>query len=740
MQTFHNTSIRNKLRAIILLTSGLVLLLASTAFVINEVLFFRRSMIADLFTLADLVGINSSGGLLFNDSKATEENMAGLKVKSHIILAHIFSQNGTLFASYFRDQAPQPSAQHISALYPYTQGIENSYFFRENHVEVFKKIIFEGEELGIVYIQSDLDELWQRLQSVGTIVLVVMLASLLLAFLLASKLQQIITGPIYHLLTTMKAVSTDKNYALRAEKTSQDELGRLIDGFNNMLTQIDSRDKELTQYRGHLEEKVAQRTTELSEARDQALAANKAKSIFLANMSHEIRTPMNAVLGYAQILRRDSGLTQEQHNTLQIIEDSGNHLLGLINDILDISKIEAGAMEVRPENFYLDDLIQSISAMFKIRCEQKQLQWQVNDNVNQHRLVYADQGKLRQILINLLGNAVKFTERGTIILKISELEDNCYRFEVIDTGPGISAAAQETIFEPFQQEKAGFDKGGTGLGLAITKRQVELMAGRLELVSKLGEGACFSVSLPLPLGEGSAHTTLDPSRISHLAPNCHVDVLVVDDIYENRNILVHILSDIGAEVREAVNGQDALDKIQQRIPSIIFMDIRMPLMDGMKALQHLRQDYKSHIICVAISASTLQHQSQEMMTAGFDDFISKPFRFEEVYQCLAKFLQVEFEYELTQPTSVAQVQPTDQLEVAELSLPRDLYERLKDAAELNELTEMEHILNRLRADAQYRQLTQILDHLLMNYDIDGILMTLQEITIQESPFEVLASP
>jgi len=739
MQTFHNTSIRNKLRAIILLTSGLVLLLASTAFVINEVLFFRRSMIADLFTLADLVGINSSGGLLFNDSKATEENMAGLKVKSHIILAHIFSQNGTLFASYFRDQTPHPSPQHISALYPYKQEIENNYFFRENHVEVFKKIIFEGEELGIVYIQSDLDELWQRLQSVGTIVLVVMLASLLLAFLLASKLQQIITGPIYHLLTTMKAVSTDKNYALRAEKSSQDELGRLIDGFNNMLTQIDSRDKELTQYRGHLEEKVTQRTIELSEARDQALAANKAKSIFLANMSHEIRTPMNAVLGYAQILRRDTGLTQEQHKTLQIIEDSGNHLLGLINDILDISKIEAGAMEVRPENFYLDDLIQSISAMFKIRCEQKQLQWQVNDNINQHRLVYADQGKLRQILINLLGNAVKFTERGTIILNVSELDDNRYRFEVIDTGPGISAAAQETIFEPFQQEKAGFDKGGTGLGLAITKRQVELMAGQLELVSQLGEGACFSVILPLPVGEGSVYTALDPSRISRLAPHCHVDVLVVDDIYENRNILVHILSDIGAEVREAVNGQEALDKIQQRLPSIVFMDIRMPLMDGMEALQHLRQDYKTHIICVAISASTLQHQSQEMMTAGFDDFISKPFRFEEVYQCLAKFLQVEFEYEPTQPTSVTQEQPTDQLDIAELSLPRDLYERLKDAAELNELTEMEHILNRLRADAQYRQLTQILDHLLMNYDIDGILMTLQEITIQEPHFEVLAS-
>jgi signal transduction histidine kinase/CheY-like chemotaxis protein len=733
---FRNTSIKNKLKAIILLTSGIVLLLASGAFVTHEIYSFRRSMVTDLFTLAELVGINSQAMLSFSNKKDAEQNLAALKAKSNIIVVILFTANGNLFASYYREginQNSQPSYSHLNDYYNQNQPVqssntmtEDSYFFVGNHIDVFKKIIIDEEWAGTVYIQSDLRELHNRLIWAASIIVVVMLASLFLAFLLASKLQTVITKPIDLLLATMKEVSTQKNYSIRAEKLSTDELGRLIEGFNGMLTQVEMRDKELYQYRDHLEEKVKQRTVELALARDQALAANKAKSIFLANMSHEIRTPMNAVLGYAQILQRDSQLTKEQRESIQIIQNSGTHLLGLINDILDISKIEAGAMELRPENFYLDDLIKGIAAMFKIRCEQKQLGWRVEDAINQHLLVDADQGKLRQILINLLGNAVKFTEHGEVVLRLARIAEEIYHIDVIDTGPGIPINAQEMIFEPFQQEKAGFEKGGTGLGLAITKRQVELMAGKLILVSEVGKGSCFTVELPLPAGQGEFIPSINNAQITHLAPGFEVTALVVDDVKENRDILSHMLQDIGVEVRQATNGLEAVNALHTQLSNIVFMDIRMPVMNGTEALNRIRQDFADkQIPCIAISASTLRHQTKQMLDVGFDDFISKPFRFEEVYDRLVKFLDVEFEYKQTEPSP--EEESAAPLDVTQISLPKDLYTRLHDAAELNELTELEEMLKLLRqGDTQQQQLAELFTEFLASYDIDGILETLEK--------------
>ncbi len=745
MYSIQNTSIKNKLKAIILLTSGLVLLLSSGAFVVNDIYSFRRSMVADLFTLAELIGINSQAMLTFDNKREANENLAALKVKSNIMFSLLFSADGQLFARYERDGLPpkfRPTHASLNEYYcplvnPDPCEFQDGYFLGENHVDVFKKIVIDDEWIGSLYIQADLKELRTRLIGVATIIFVVLLASFLLAFLLASKLQQIITKPIDALLGTMKAVSSQKNYSLRATKVNQDELGILIDGFNGMLTQIELRDRELGQYQDHLEEKVKQRTTELALARDQALAANKAKSIFLANMSHEIRTPMNAVLGYAQILQRDTHLTKEQRDSIQIIQNSGTHLLGLINDILDISKIEAGAMELRPENFYLDELIEGIAAMFKIRCEQKHLVWRVEDTIQQHLLVYADQGKLRQILINLLGNAVKFTETGEVVLRLTHLppppeelsEVDWFCIDVIDTGPGISPNAQEAIFEPFQQEKAGFEKGGTGLGLAITKRQVELMEGKLTLASEVGKGACFTVQLPLSAGQGDASHSSKHAEITHLASHCHVTALVVDDVKENRDILSHMLQDVGVEVREAVNGQEAVNGVHKHKPDIVFMDIRMPVMSGTEALRHIRQQFaKGEVPCIAISASTLRHQTKQMLDAGFDDFISKPFRFEEVYDCLAKFLDVEFEYKQPEETTVTE-ETSKALDLTQIYLPTELHARLQEAAELNELTEMEHLITQLRQspESQHQTLAEMLKEFLSQYDIDGILEALAKV-------------
>ncbi len=743
MHIFRNVSIKRKISSIILFTSAMVLSLASGAFIAHELLTFRHRMVADLITLAEIIGNNSSGGLIFDDNHVVNENIAALKAKSHIISAQIFKTDGQVFASYDNTRYVLFAKHfhirdyyfaHQTAQEDPNQPIEDNYFFESDYVEVYKKIVYDGEVIGTALIVSDLAEFYQRLQLGIMIVISVMLVSLLLAFMLASRLQAVISDPIYRLLNTMKMVTQQKNYSIREKKISDDELGSLVDGFNGMLSQIETRDRELNQYHYHLEEKVAQRTVELAEARDQALAANKAKSIFLANMSHEIRTPMNAVLGYAQILQRDTQLTKEQRNSLQIIESSGNHLLGLINDILDISKIEAGAMELRQENFYLNELIDAIAAMFRVRCEQKHLEWRVSGNLEDKTLVYADQGKLRQILINLLGNAVKFTEKGEVSLRVTRQSDDyeMYRIDVIDTGQGIPKADQKNIFEPFQQEKAGFDKGGTGLGLAITKRQVELMGGRLLVESERGQGSCFSVVLHLEMGTGEVVYHAERSQVSRLAEGNHVHVLVVDDVKENRDILSQMLGDIGAETREAVNGQDCLDKILEQRPDIVFMDIRMPVMDGMAAIRHIRQDQvfaEQKIPCVAISASTLRHQMRPVLDAGFDDFISKPFRFEAVYECLAKYLDVKFEYLAPeQQEQETEAEAAKEIDLSQVKLPKVLYDRLLESAELSDLTEIENCLSELnQGDAGQQALSTALKESLASYNMDNILETVQKV-------------
>jgi len=748
MLGFRDSSIRNKLTTIIMLTSAVVLLLASLAFVGHELSAFRRSMENDLLTMADLVNINSSAGLLFGDSRTVQENINALKAKSNIQSAHIFTRNGLLFASYFRNQQiPKGFNKDLSlGSFYFAQRsseqtgltIRDNLFWEDDRVEVFKQIRFQKNILGTVYIRADLSELHNRLRWAAVITATVMLLSMLLAFVLASRLQGLVTHPIFHLLRIMQKVSQEKNYNYRALKTSNDELGRLIDGFNHMLMQIYTNNQELQDYRDHLEEKVERRTIELAEARDEALAASKAKSIFLANMSHEIRTPMNAVLGYTQILQRDTELSHGQRESLQIIERSGSHLLGLINDILDISKIEAGAAELRQEDFCLMSLLEDINGMFQLRCEQKNLHWQINCTLEQPHPIYADQGKLRQMLINLLSNAVKFTDSGSITLTVEQLfkateRDPYYCFSVCDTGPGIPQAAQQHIFEAFQQEQAGLDKGGTGLGLAITKHQVELMHGHIAVQSELGKGACFYFELPLQAGDFNTLMALSaqqqPLSKMRLCSGQSAVALVVDDIEDNRAVLVRMLQDIGIEVGIANSGKAALAHMRQCKPTVVFAHIRMPDMDGVQLMQAILSEWQTQApVCIAISASPLLHHNQQVLDAGYADFISKPFYFEDVYEALQTHLNVEFER-----LDIAEKAPETVVvngNFSQIKLPKDLYARLVDAAEFNELTELEQLISELQAAKakDWQALAQACQERLDNYDIEGITELLEGLT------------
>ena len=466
----------------------------------------------------------------------------------------------------------------------------------------------------------------------------------------------------------------------------------------------------------------------LADAKEAADGANRAKSLFLANMSHEIRTPLNAILGYAQILERDPDLAPGHRNAIGIIDRSGNHLLALINEILDLAKIESGRMELAVVDFDLREMVSELSAMFELRCRQIGLSWRVNGLDSAPIPVRGDSGKLRQVLINLLGNAVKFTDSGEITLRIKQLPNDRFQFQVQDTGPGIAPDVQENIFEPFIQASEGRMKGGTGLGLAISRRQIELMGGTLTLESSLGAGSrfCFTLSLPATANQTAMGRKRVARRARKLKSGCHVRALVLDDIAENRDVLSLFLSNLGAEVTTAERGETALEELKRLRYDIAFLDIQMPGMTGIDVARRILSEHgAARPKLVAISASVLTHEQENYAQIGFDDFVPKPFPFELVCESMAQLLGVEFEYEGER----AEAPPKDEGEaISGVALPAELLQRLKHAAEVYSVTEFEAFLSEVELSGMGgTELAGQLREMSRNVQFDEILKSLNRV-------------
>ena len=447
------------------------------------------------------------------------------------------------------------------------------------------------------------------------------------------------------------------------------------------------REQEINAANAALQREIDER----ERAVEAAQAANRAKSDFLANMSHEIRTPLNAVLGYAQLLRRDARLDISQRESVNAIIVSGNHLLSQINAVLDFSKIETGRMELQPTDLHINTLLHELELMFRPRCLDKGLTLRVqpllsDGGENSAGAVYTDGCKLRQILINLLGNAVRFTRKGEVLVGTCMTADGRYRFDVIDTGPGISASALLRIFEPFYQSHG--QSGGTGLGLAIARRQAQLLGGELEVASEEGECSRFTLILPLlPARKPEAHSA--PVAIRwHLPEGLNVRILIVDDITANRDILHRLLADAGCETAQARDHATARAQVSAMRFDAIFLDIRMPDGSGLQLLRELRV-IQPQVPIIAYTALAFEQDRAQFLAAGCDDFLAKPVAAETLFNILEKLLGLSFIREWEAPT--AQI-ITD---YSRILLPADLHQRLLTAAELHSTTALKICIEEL---------------------------------------------
>ncbi len=492
-----------------------------------------------------------------------------------------------------------------------------------------------------------------------------------------------------------------------------------LDGLISQLgSEIDVRklvERELSESKNHAV--IAKEQADL--AREEAVAANKAKSVFLANISHEIRTPMNAILGYTQILQRDQKMNKDQQKSLSIVGKSGDHLLGLIDDVLDLSKIEAGASEVKLKPFDLMELCSTLSDMFSLKAQQKGINWNIDtDLACTVMMVMGDQGKIRQVLINLVGNAIKFTDQGEVRFSLSCKQDNLFCFSISDTGIGIEESHQSSVFDAFNQGNISLEYGGTGLGLTISKKYLKKMGSELKLDSALNQGAKFYFDLLLPVVK-SALPIQSNLHIEKLQAGYSKRILVVDDISINRTILHRMLSEVGFEVVEAINGQEALDIMDHDQFDLVFTDLMMPVMDGERFLEKMNVRY-SFIPVVAISASSTNNEQQYYLDKGFASYISKPFQFDDIYQLLSDILKVKFDYLESGPGHTEGFETRIEVEGRKLSSQQ--IAKLIQECESYRVTEVQNLLTEfIKEHPGNENFFAQLQHFVDCYDLEGLI-------------------
>ena len=492
-------------------------------------------------------------------------------------------------------------------------------------------------------------------------------------------------SPLYEMLQVMDRQVAAQDLSLRVPVEPFTEVGQIAHRYNQVMERLEASTSELKGFNADLEAKVQQRTAELSQAKTQAEKASEAKSRFLANMSHELRTPLNAILGFTQLLQKEN-VTRSQRESLAIVNSSGEHLLALINDVLDLSKIETGRIPLNYSQFDLYRLLDVTQEMLEAQAKAKGLELKFQRHPNTPQYIRCDERKLRQVLINLLNNAIKFTERGSVTLRVKSNDTESLWFEVEDSGVGIAPEELGTLFEAFTQTESGRkSEEGTGLGLAISSKFVELMGGKLMVCSEKGVGTTFSFAVVASEVDAVDSQPSVKAKVIGLEPNQpRFKILVVDDRTFNREIVLRLLKPIGFHLKEAKNGKEAVEIWQEWQPHLIWMDMRMPVMDGYEATSYIKSQPSGKDTCIiALTASTFEEERASVIASGCDDFVRKPFKEAVLYEKMAQYLGVRYTYEDSLEVAA---QPEKSLEAKDLNImPVDWLTRLEEAAaELDE--------------------------------------------------------